>query len=113
MYDKTRRVRTPSPVPLSDSEDGLPPAAKAKVYCTCTATVGVVSEPEVVAGVSEIIGEGCNSPQSKLSNTSASETTEQGGTDGDFEQGGRTQRAPPKIALRTLRMSLAPMTRAR
>lgn len=85
LYDKTGRVRSPSPVALSDSEEDHPPATEGKGYCKCPASVAPSSQPHAVPAATTKIGEGCSSPKPQLADASASEATAAEDTDSDYQ----------------------------
>lgn len=84
LYDRTGRVRTPSPVTLSDSEEDNAAPSKGKEDNSKHAGDTEFSKPHVVACVGDEVGAGCSSPKNPVSNDADSATSGDADTDCDF-----------------------------
>lgn len=61
LFDRTGRVRTPSPVPCSESEEDIAAASKGECDGGSNASEERQLQTDVVPGVGDEVGQGCTS----------------------------------------------------
>lgn len=81
LYEKTGKVRSPSPVILSDSEEDTKPVLKGVCEISKRATEPASVKPDVVANTVEERGEGCSTPAPQQSQEERSVTSDDPDTD--------------------------------
>ena len=84
LYDRTGRVRTPSPEALSESEEETAPVSKGEGQCENPAGDPEFLQPHLVACVGDEVGEGCSSRKTTVSTDLDSITTVERDSDSDF-----------------------------
>lgn len=88
LYDRTGKVRSPSPVELTDSEEELQALSNEGAEYNQIPTENAFRKPPIVASSGEREGHACGKPDTACSEDQESGPSEEEGSDKDFYPSG-------------------------